>query len=134
MGNKIKLGMLKAMPQKWDVAENWAIFEKQFETHGKDVDVFITPGMFPGWIRGHREKLDRRALRRSSPGRRAKRVHPTGMRDGTRIAHPYCLWIHRKTRGIFLQCRYIGESHGKNCRDILQNAFAIARSPFCARR
>ena len=46
MGNKIKLGMLKAMPQKWDVAENWAVFEKQFEAHGRDVDVFITPECF----------------------------------------------------------------------------------------
>ncbi len=46
MGNKIKLGMLKAMPQKWDVAENWAVFEKQFETHGRDTDVFITPECF----------------------------------------------------------------------------------------
>ena len=35
MGKKIKIGMLKAMPKKWDVAENWAIFEKQFETLGK---------------------------------------------------------------------------------------------------
>ncbi len=46
MPDKIKIGMLKAMPKKWDVAENWAIFEKQFATHGKDTDVFITPECF----------------------------------------------------------------------------------------
>ena len=43
---QIKIGMLKAMPEKWDVENNWAIFEKQFETHGKDADVFITPECF----------------------------------------------------------------------------------------
>ena len=43
---QIKIGMLKAMPKKWNVAGNWAIFKKQFETHGKDTDVFITPECF----------------------------------------------------------------------------------------
>ena len=46
MPDKIKIGMLKAMPEKWDVAENWAVFERQFATHGKDTDVFITPECF----------------------------------------------------------------------------------------
>ena len=43
---QIKIGMLKAMPKKWDVEENWAIFEKQFETHGGETDIFITPECF----------------------------------------------------------------------------------------
>ena len=46
MPDKIKIGMLKALPKKWDVAKNWAIFEKQFETHGGETDVFITPECF----------------------------------------------------------------------------------------
>lgn len=45
-GGKIKIGMLKAMPAKWDVVGNWAIFEAQFEAHAKDVDVFVTPECF----------------------------------------------------------------------------------------
>ena len=94
MGKKIKIGMLKAMPEKWNVEKNWAIFEKQFASHGKDTDVFITPGMFPGRIRGNRKKLDRRALCQSRSGRRAKRVHPTGMQNGVRSTHPHRFWIH----------------------------------------
>jgi predicted amidohydrolase len=43
---KIKIAMLKAFPAKWDVVGNWAIFEKQFETHAKGVDVFVTPECF----------------------------------------------------------------------------------------
>lgn len=46
MPDRIKIGMLKAMPEKWDVEGNWTIFEKQFATQGKDVDVFITPECF----------------------------------------------------------------------------------------
>ncbi len=46
MRDKVKIGMLKAMPQKWDVAGNWAVFEGQFEAHGGDVDVFVTPECF----------------------------------------------------------------------------------------
>lgn len=39
--------MLKAMPAKWDVKGNWAIFEEQFNLHqGDGIDVFITPECF----------------------------------------------------------------------------------------
>ena len=39
--------MLKAMPGKWDVEGNWAIFEEQFKRHqGDELDVFITPECF----------------------------------------------------------------------------------------
>ena len=39
--------MLKAMPRKWDVEGNWAIFEEQFRRHqGDGIDVFITPECF----------------------------------------------------------------------------------------
>lgn len=48
MGDRrITIGMLKAMPQKWDVEANWAIFEEQFRRHQEDgLDVFITPECF----------------------------------------------------------------------------------------
>jgi predicted amidohydrolase len=39
--------MLKAMPTKWDVEGNWAIFQEQFERHqGDEINVFITPECF----------------------------------------------------------------------------------------
>ena len=43
---KLTVGMLKAMPRKWDVFGNWAIFEEQFGRHSNEVDVFITPECF----------------------------------------------------------------------------------------
>ena len=43
---KLTIGMLKAMPRKWDVFGNWAIFEEQFDRHSNEVDVFITPECF----------------------------------------------------------------------------------------
>ena len=43
----ITVGMLKAMPAKWDIKGNWAIFQKQFKAHQEDgIDVFITPECF----------------------------------------------------------------------------------------
>jgi len=46
-GKKINVGILKAMPRKWDVKGNWAIFEKQFGRHeDENIDVFITPECF----------------------------------------------------------------------------------------
>lgn len=39
--------MLKAMPDKWNVDRNWAVFEEQFLGHqGDGIDVFITPECF----------------------------------------------------------------------------------------
>ncbi len=47
MDQKITIGMLKAMPAKWDLAGNWKIFEEQVERHkGDGIDVFITPECF----------------------------------------------------------------------------------------
>ena len=46
MANRVKIGMLKAMPKKWAVAENWAAFERQFEARAGEVDVFLTPECF----------------------------------------------------------------------------------------
>ena len=44
---KVLVGMLKAMPAKWDVKGNFEIFEDQFRRHAKDgLDVFITPECF----------------------------------------------------------------------------------------
>lgn len=44
---KVTVGMLKAMPAKWDVDGNWSIFQEQFVRHkGDDIDVFITPECF----------------------------------------------------------------------------------------
>ena len=43
----VTIGMLKAMPAKWDVERNWAIFQEQFRRHeGDGIDVFITPECF----------------------------------------------------------------------------------------
>lgn len=43
----LTVGMLKAMPRKWDMEGNWAIFEEQFRRHQDDgIDVFITPECF----------------------------------------------------------------------------------------
>lgn len=44
---KVTVGMLKAMPAKWDVDGNWSIFREQFVRHqGDSIDVFITPECF----------------------------------------------------------------------------------------
>jgi predicted amidohydrolase len=44
---KITIGMLKAMPAKWDVEGNWKIFQEQFRRHQEHkLDVFITPECF----------------------------------------------------------------------------------------
>ena len=44
---KVTIGMFKAMPKKWDVEGNFAVFEDQFSRHRKDaIDVFITPECF----------------------------------------------------------------------------------------
>jgi predicted amidohydrolase len=44
---KVTIGMLKAMPRKWDVEGNWAIFQEQLKRHqGDGIDVFITPECF----------------------------------------------------------------------------------------
>ena len=44
---KVTVGMLKAMPAKWDVEGNWAIFEAEFRKHrGDGIDVFVTPECF----------------------------------------------------------------------------------------
>ncbi|MDP6778542.1 MAG: carbon-nitrogen hydrolase family protein [Candidatus Latescibacteria bacterium] len=43
----VTIGMLKAMPAKWDVEGNWAIFEEQLKRHkGDGIDVFVTPECF----------------------------------------------------------------------------------------
>ena len=50
MGKKnrnVTIGMLKAMPRKWDVEGNWAIFQEQFNRHQEcEIDIFITPECF----------------------------------------------------------------------------------------
>ncbi|MBN1580705.1 MAG: carbon-nitrogen hydrolase family protein [Anaerolineae bacterium] len=44
---KLRIGMLKAMPQKWNLEANWAVFEAQFHRHARDdLDFFITPECF----------------------------------------------------------------------------------------
>ena len=44
---KVTIGMLKAVPNKWDIAGNWKIFREQFVRHqGDGIDVFITPECF----------------------------------------------------------------------------------------
>jgi predicted amidohydrolase len=44
---KIRIGMVKAMPEKWNVKKNWAIFEELVCRHMDDgIDVFITPECF----------------------------------------------------------------------------------------
>lgn len=47
-GNRVvRIGMLKAMPAKWDVEANWAVFEEQFARHRDfGLDVFVTPECF----------------------------------------------------------------------------------------
>jgi predicted amidohydrolase len=44
---QVTIGMLKAMPTKWDVEGNWEILLEQFRRHrGDGLDVFITPECF----------------------------------------------------------------------------------------
>ncbi len=43
----VTIGMLKAMPEKWDVERNFAVFEEQFRIHAeRGLDVFLTPECF----------------------------------------------------------------------------------------
>ena len=46
MADRVKIGMLKAMPKKWEVSENWAVFERLFAARAGEVDVFVTPECF----------------------------------------------------------------------------------------
>lgn len=39
----VTIGMLKDVPEKWDIDRNWSTFCDQFDQHGQDVDVFVTP-------------------------------------------------------------------------------------------
>ena len=39
----VTAGMLKYVPEKWAVEENWSGFMDQFRGHATDVDVFIAP-------------------------------------------------------------------------------------------
>jgi N-carbamoylputrescine amidase len=44
---KVVVGMLKALPAKWDTKANFDVFESLFRRHAKDgLDVFITPECF----------------------------------------------------------------------------------------
>lgn len=44
---QVRIGMIKAVPQKWKVAENWAIFEELVSRYKDDgVDLFISPECF----------------------------------------------------------------------------------------
>lgn len=46
-GRMVRIGMLKALPVKWDLEANWAVFEAQFWRHAyDDLDFFITPECF----------------------------------------------------------------------------------------
>ena len=39
----VTIGMLKDYPEKWNIDRNWSVFVEQFEAHGSDTDIFITP-------------------------------------------------------------------------------------------
>jgi len=44
---KVRIGMMVALPKKWDVEANWSTFETLIRRHAEDgVDVFITPECF----------------------------------------------------------------------------------------
>ncbi|HCV23383.1 MAG: carbon-nitrogen hydrolase family protein [Candidatus Latescibacteria bacterium] len=43
MERPVTIGMLKDVPAKWDSERNWSVFCEQFDRHGGDVDIFITP-------------------------------------------------------------------------------------------
>ena len=43
MERPVTIGMLKDVPAKWDATRNWSVFCDQFDRHGGDVDIFITP-------------------------------------------------------------------------------------------
>ncbi len=44
---KVVVGMMKALPAKWDAKDNFEAFESLFHRHAKDgLDVFITPECF----------------------------------------------------------------------------------------
>ena len=44
---KVRIGMMVAMPKKWDVEGNWSTFETLVHRHAEDgVDIFITPECF----------------------------------------------------------------------------------------
>ena len=39
----VTVGMLKDVPEKWDIDRNWSVFCEQFERCASGVDVFVTP-------------------------------------------------------------------------------------------
>ncbi|MBI1930249.1 carbon-nitrogen hydrolase family protein [Candidatus Poribacteria bacterium] len=44
---KVRIGMIVALPKKWEVEANWSTFETLIRRHAEDgVDVFITPECF----------------------------------------------------------------------------------------
>lgn len=42
MADRVKIGMLKAIPKKWNVAGNWAVFVRKFEAHAGEKVALIT--------------------------------------------------------------------------------------------
>jgi predicted amidohydrolase len=47
MGKSVRVGMLKAVPAKWDLDANWQVIESQWHEAGRHgLDVFMTPECF----------------------------------------------------------------------------------------
>ena len=86
---KVVVGMLKAVPAKWETERNWEVFESLFLAHARDgMDVFLTPECFldgyavteKGWspARFRRVAQEVRSspyLRRASELARERRTH-----------------------------------------------------------
>ena len=43
MERPVTIGMLKEVPVTWDSERNWSVLCEQFDRHGADVDVLVTP-------------------------------------------------------------------------------------------
>ena len=123
---KVTVGMLKAMPAKWDVDGNWDIFREQFVRHqGDDIDVFITPECF---LDGYAVTEDNWTVEKFSAVAQdvTQSVYIQQVRDLARETKTHVVFgFVERLNGLFYNCALLvgddGEVVGKYHKTHLQN-------------
>ena len=128
---KLKIGMLKAMPGKWDVDGNWAIFEQEFKRHrGDDLDVFITPECFlDGYAVTEKNWTLRkftRVAQKMDDSPYIRRVRQMARRSRTQVVFGFTELLN----GYFYNCAVLVGGGRQYHRQVPQDASAELRPPF----
>ncbi len=122
----VRIGMLKAMPAKWDVEGNWAIFEEQFKRHrGDDLDIFITPECFLDGYAVTEEKWTVRRFRKVSQEVKTssyiRKVRGLARRSNTNIVFGFTEFLEGKFYNAALLVGRDGKIVGTYYKTHLQN-------------